>query len=60
MPRFQKQFIENLEFTGGLAVHHQPSLLTAGNARQDLATGQIIGKRFHSAPVFRLADVNPM
>ena len=29
MPRFQKQFIENLEFTGGLAVHYEPSALIA-------------------------------
>jgi len=27
---------------------------------QDLATGQEIGKRFHSAPVIRLADARPM
>jgi phenol 2-monooxygenase len=60
MPRFQKQFIENLEFTGGLAVHYEPSRLTSAAARQDLATGQIVGKRFHSAPVIRLADVKPL
>ena len=60
MPRFQKQFIENLEFTGGLAVRYEPSALTAATARQDLATGQPVGKRFHSAPVIRLADVKPM
>ncbi|WP_439118468.1 FAD-dependent monooxygenase [Marivita sp.] len=56
MPRFQKQFIENLEFTGGLAVHYDPSNLIASPEHQHLATGQIIGKRFHSAPVLRLAD----
>lgn len=60
MPRFQKQFVENLEFTGGLAVRYAPSVLTSGAARQDLATGQIVGKRFHSAPVIRLADAKPM
>ena len=60
MPRFQTQFIENLEFTGGLAVHYEPSAIVAHPSHQHLATGQIIGKRFHSAPVLRLADVKPM
>ncbi|WP_439155896.1 FAD-dependent monooxygenase [Yoonia sp.] len=60
MPRFQKQFIENLEFTGGLAVHYEPSAIVAKPIHQHTATGQIIGKRFHSAPVLRLADAKPM
>lgn len=60
MPRFQKQFIENLEFTGGLAVHYDPSRIIAKSRHQQLATGQIIGKRFHSAPVLRLSDAKPM
>jgi phenol 2-monooxygenase (NADPH) len=60
MPRFQKQFIENLEFTGGLAVHYEPSAIVGQSLHQHLATGQIIGKRFHSAPVLRLADAKPM
>ena len=60
MPRFQKQFIQNLEFTGGLAVQYQPSVLTGGAEHQALATGLPIGKRFHSAPVIRLADAKPM
>jgi phenol 2-monooxygenase len=60
MPRFQKQFIENLEFTGGLAVKYEPSRIIANPAHQELATGQIIGKRFHSAPVLRLSDAKPL
>ncbi len=60
MPRFQKQFIENLEFTGGLAVKYDPSTLTAEPVHQDLATGLTIGKRFHSAPVVRVADAMQM
>ena len=60
MPRFQKQFIENPEFTGGLAVHYEPSVLIAAPVHQHLANGQVIGKRFHSAPVARLADAKPM
>lgn len=60
MPRVQTQFIDNLEFTGGLAVHYPPSRLVAEARYQHLASGQIIGKRFHSAPVLRLADAKPM
>jgi phenol 2-monooxygenase len=60
MPRVQKQFIENLEFTGGLAVRYEPSTIVAGPHHQDLATGQTVGKRFHSAPVVRVADAMPM
>lgn len=60
MPRFQKQFIENLEFTGGLAVRYDPSRIIAAPKHQHLASGQIVGKRFHSAPVLRLADAKPL
>lgn len=60
MPRFQKQFIENLEFTGGLSVQYDPSAITGKPAHQALATGQQIGRRFHSAPVARLADAMQM
>ena len=60
MPRFQKQFIENLEFTGGLAVRYDPSHIIAEPKHQGLAKGQVIGKRFHSAPVLRLSDAKPL
>lgn len=60
MPRFQKQFIENLMFTGGLAVKYDASALTAEPAYQHLATGEEIGRRFHSAPVVRVADAMQM
>ncbi len=60
MPRFQKQFIENLVFTGGLSVRYAPSVITGDNQHQALATGLIVGERFHSAPVIRLADAYPM
>ena len=59
-PRFVRAFKENLEFTGGLAVKYDPSALIAEPAHQDLATGQEIGRRFHSAPVVRLADARQM
>ena len=60
MPRFQKQFIENLEFTGGLSVRYEPSPITGPATHQALAAGLTLGKRFHSAPVIRLADAMPM
>lgn len=60
MPRFQEHFIRNGMFTAGLEVEYGPSAIIAGNARQDLATGQKLGMRFHSAPVVRLADAMAM
>jgi phenol 2-monooxygenase (NADPH) len=60
MPRFQKQFIENLEFTGGLAVKYDESALIGAPEYQALAKGLTIGKRFHSAPVVRVADAMQM
>ena len=59
-PRIVKHFKQNLEFTGGLAVQYMASSLTAAPTHQALATGQEIGKRFHSAPVVRLADAMQM
>src|SRR5262249_27051342 len=35
---------------------YTPSLLTGADTHQHLATGFVVGKRFHSAPVIRLAD----
>ncbi|PLX36016.1 MAG: phenol 2-monooxygenase [Hyphomicrobiales bacterium] len=60
MPRFQKQFIENLEFTGGLAVKYNESALIAAPTHQALASGEEIGRRFHSAPVVRVSDAKQM
>lgn len=59
-PRFVRQFKENLEFTGGLAVQYFESAIIAGPRYQALASGQQIGRRFHSAPVVRLADARQM
>ena len=60
VPRVQAQFIENLEFTGGLAVHYAPSALIGPATHQALARGLTIGKRFHSAPVVRVSDAMQM
>jgi len=59
-PRFVRAFKENLEFTGGLAVKYDQSALIAAPTYQALATGQEIGRRFHSAPVVRVADAMQM
>jgi phenol 2-monooxygenase len=59
-PRFIRQFKENLEFTGGLAVQYGPSVLIGPATHQGLARGQEIGRRFHSAPVVRLSDAKQL
>ncbi len=59
-PRIIRQFKANLEFTGGTAVKYDPSYLFADGKHQALARGEEIGRRFHSAPVARLADARQM
>ena len=59
-PRIIRQFKANLEFTGGTAVKYDPSTLIAPATHQALATGEEIGRRFHSAPVVRLSDARQM
>ena len=56
LPRVAREFVNNLPFTCGLTIQYEPSALTGAPAHQHLATGFDIGKRFHSAPVVRLAD----
>ena len=59
-PRIIRQFKQNLEFTGGTAVKYDASALFAPGTHQALARGLEIGRRFHSAPVVRLADAMQM
>jgi phenol 2-monooxygenase len=59
-PRIIRQFKENLEFTGGTAVKYDASDLFAASAHQALATGEEVGRRFHSAPVVRVSDAKQM
>jgi phenol 2-monooxygenase len=47
-------------YTAGTATHYQPSTISGEPAHQKLAEGLVVGKRFHSAPVIRLADAKPM
>jgi phenol 2-monooxygenase len=56
----QRYFVRQGKFTAGTATQYAPSLLTATADHQELATGLLVGKRFHSAPVIRLGDAKPM
>jgi phenol 2-monooxygenase len=60
LPRVAREFVDNLPFTCGLTIQYERSALTGAPTYQHLATGLDIGKRFHSAPVVRLADAKPM
>ena len=60
LPRVAREFVNNLPFTCGLTIQYEESLLTGAPVYQHLATGFDLGKRFHSAPVIRLADAKPM
>ncbi|MEA9389767.1 FAD-binding monooxygenase [Acerihabitans sp. TG2] len=59
-PKFQRYFIQHGRYTAGMSVTYQPSRLTGITTWQELACGFIIGSRFHSAPVLRLADIKPV
>lgn len=57
---FQQYFIKHGRYTAGVETCYAPSMLVAEPDHQHLATGFDIGKRFHSAPVIRLADAKPV
>ncbi len=57
---FQRYFAKQGRFTAGTATRYQPSLISAEPRHQALARSFIIGTRFHSAPVIRLADAKPV
>jgi phenol 2-monooxygenase (NADPH) len=56
----QRYFVQHGRYTAGTATHYRQSILTGEAGYQDLARGLPIGKRFHSAPVIRLADAKPV
>jgi phenol 2-monooxygenase len=56
----QDYFVRHGRYTAGTATHYTPSILTGEASHQHLAQGLVIGKRFHSAPVIRLADAKPV
>jgi 3-hydroxybenzoate 4-monooxygenase len=53
---FQKYFERHGRFTAGMGTHYRPSSICAEATHQHLATGLVIGTRFHSAPVLRVCD----
>jgi phenol 2-monooxygenase len=57
---FQQYFVQQGRFTAGTATHYPASVLTGPDTHQALAKGLVVGMRFHSAPVVRLADAKPM
>jgi phenol 2-monooxygenase len=58
--KFQSYFAAQGRFTAGTATQYAPSLICGEPTFQHLATGLIVGMRFHSAPVVRLVDAKPM
>jgi phenol 2-monooxygenase len=57
---FQSYFVRQGGYTAGTTIQYVPSILIAEPTHQGLAKGLTIGKRFHSAPVIRLADAKPV
>jgi phenol 2-monooxygenase len=57
---FQTYFVRQARFTAGTETRYAPSRITAASPYQHLARGLVVGMRFHSAPVIRLADAKPM
>ena len=57
----QAHFVMSGRYTAGVETRYAPvTALTAPATHQRLAEGFVIGMRFHSAPVVRLADAKPM
>ena len=56
----QNHFQKQGRYTAGTATHYPPALLTGDATWQHLATGFPIGERFHSAPVARIGDAEPL
>lgn len=57
---FQRYFQQFGRFTAGTATCYKPSSLVGQGEYQHLAKGQVLGMRFHSAPVVRVADAKPV
>ena len=60
LTEFQKYFVKQGRYTAGTETRYRPSILTGEPKYQHLAKGLVIGMRFHSAPVIRLADAKPV
>ncbi|HET9538169.1 MAG TPA: FAD-binding monooxygenase [Mesorhizobium sp.] len=60
LTEFQKYFVKQGRFTAGTETRYRPSIICGKPTYQHLAKGLVIGMRFHSAPVIRLADAKPV
>jgi phenol 2-monooxygenase (NADPH) len=56
----QDYYVRSGRYTAGTATHYSPSMLTGASTYQRLAEDFVVGQRFHSAPVIRLADAMPL
>ncbi|WP_291279597.1 FAD-dependent monooxygenase [Galactobacter sp.] len=56
----QAQFVDGGRFTAGFATHYKETPLVGTREHQDLASGFVIGERFHSAPAIRVMDAKPV
>jgi phenol 2-monooxygenase len=52
-------YMKTIEFPAGFMTQYRPSMIVGAGARQDLATGFPVGKRFKSHPVVRVCDATP-
>jgi hypothetical protein len=52
----QNYFVRHGRYTAGTATRYRTSMVTGVSTHQHLATGLVIGTRFHSAPVVRIGD----
>ena len=57
---FQQYFERHARFTAGMGTHYRPSVICGEATHQALASGFVIGTRFHSAPVLRITDARPV
>jgi 2-polyprenyl-6-methoxyphenol hydroxylase-like FAD-dependent oxidoreductase len=57
---FQKYFEQHARFTAGMGTQYRSGVICAEATHQPLATGYVVGTRFHSAPVIRLMDAKPV
>lgn len=53
-------YVRTAEFPAGFMTEYAPSMITASDAEQRLATGFPLGKRFKSPEVARVCDGNPV
>jgi len=57
---FKRYFQLFGRYTAGVSITYRPSILISHGEHQELARGETIGMRFHSAPVIRHGDAKPI